>query len=261
MSSSVIQSVASVPVPAAVPVTTGAVTAAAPGFHGIARVELLLAAATADEADTEIGRVAAACGLGGLGRPRDGVTPSFGVPTDAAPAAVDLGGVLRHVAVLERRDGFARWWRGLAVVPDRHLLAAVPPGHAALVIRPASRPAVLLATSPPWPEDVLAGVARFARDAAPRRKADDGADAWSAPRSSAWMVGLTFPHGLPPAAFVEQLIAGAGVPVRRLMLPPDSRPASRCWAELDPTPCADVARALAALHRVHRVVGQSWVVL
>lgn len=261
MSSSVVQSVASVPVSAAVPVTTGAVTAAAPGSHGIARVELLVAAATADEADTEIDRVAAACGLGAVVHTRHGAPPSLGGAVNVVPAAVDLGGVLRHVAVLERRDRFTRAWRGLAVVPQGHLLAAVPARHAALVVRPASGPPVLLATAPPWPDEVLQVAARLARATASHPLAGGRADAWSAPAPSAWMVGLTFPHQLPPAAFIEQLLAGAGAPVRRLVLLPDARPASRCWAQLHPTPCADVARALAALHRVHRVVGQSWGVL
>jgi hypothetical protein len=246
MSSSVIDSVAA---------------AAVPPSSGIARIELLLASTTAAEADTELGRVAAACGLGAIGRPRDGATPWCGVPGDVTSAGVDLGGVLRHVAVIERRDGCARWWRGLAFVRHGHLLAAVPPPHAAIVIRPASGPAVLLAAPPPWPQDVLAALTRRAGAAALRSTAADRAGASSAPASSAWLVGLTFPHLLPPAAFVAQLLASAGVPVRRLVCPPDARPASRCWAELDPTPCADLTRALAALHRVHRVAGQSWAVL
>lgn len=244
MSSSVIESPASLQVHAAV-----------------ARVELLLAADTADEAVTEYGRVADACGLGAIGPPGDGAIVPSGVPADTAPSAADLGGLLRHVAVIEWRDGVARAWRDLAVVPHGHLLAGVKAGHAAVVIRPVSGPAVLLAASSPWPEEVLTLVTRLAGTAASPVTAAPGADPWPAPASPAWMVGLAFPHALPPAAFVGQLLAGAGVPVRRLVLPPDSRPASRCWAELHPAPRADVARALAALHRVHRVVGQSWLVL
>jgi hypothetical protein len=235
--------------------------AAVPPSSGIARVELLLASTTAAEADTELRRVAAACGLGAIGRPRDGATPWCGVPVDATSAGVDLGGVLRQVAVIERGDGCARSWRGLAFVRHGHLLAAVPPRHAAIVVRPVSGPAVLLAAPPPWPQDVLAELTRQAGAKALHSTAADGAGASSVPDSSAWLVALTFPHFLPPAAFVEQLLAGAGLPVRRLVCPPDATPASRCWAELDPTPCADVAHALAALHRVHRVVGQSWAVL
>lgn len=258
MSSSVLESAAPVPVRAAVPVTTGA---GAPVSGGIARVELLLAAATADEADTELGRVAAACGFGAVVGSRDGATPSFGVPAEAVPAAVDLGGVLRHVAVIERRDGVVRAWCGLAVVPHGHLLAAVPPGHVAIVMHPASGRAMLLAAPPPWPVAVLTTVARRARAAAATPTAAGGTDVRLAPASPAWVVGLTFPHLPPPAAFVEQLLAATGVSVRRLVWPPEASPASRCWAQLAPTPRADVARALAALHRVHRVAGQSWVVL
>lgn len=216
MSSSVIDS----------PVPRGTV----PSRSAIARVELLLAASAAGDADAE-------------------------------QAIADLGGALRHVAVIERRGGATGAWRGLAVIPHGHLLAGVPDRHAAAVIHPHSGPAVLLATPSRWPDEVLALMARLATVPASSPTAPAGADAWPAPPSSSWVVGLTFPHALPPAAFIEQLLAGAGLSVRRLALPPASRPACRCWADLHPAPSADVARALAALHRVHRVAGQSSVVI
>jgi hypothetical protein len=262
MSSSVFEPPASTQVAAALAAAPGTADADHPPasrFTGITRVEVLLTS-SADESDAGLDRLAAACGFGAVVRPGDHSSASCGVPADAAPAALDPGGRLRHVAVIERCGPVARVWRDLAVVPHGHLLAGVPDGHAAVVIRRGCGPAVLLATPSPWPEEVLTVVAQVAHSAASRPRAA-AACAWSAPAFCAWRIGLAFPHVLPPPAFVMQLLAGAGLPVRRLMWPPDSTPASRCWAELAPAPRADVARALGALHRVHRVVGQAWAVL
>jgi hypothetical protein len=263
MSSSVIDSPAVAPIPVraeGAPVTSGAGSAAAPPANGITRVELLLAAATEADADTVLRRVGAACAIGVPSRWSD---REFlrDVPADAAAAVSDFGGRLRRVAVIECRDGVGHAWRGVAVIPERHLFAGIPDGHPALVIHPTSGPAVLLAMPLPWPEDVLTLLTRVARAASSTAPAPSGTGRCPPPAPPAWVMALAFPHAVPPGPFVAQLLAAAGVPVRRLVLPPGMGPAGRCWAELHPAPRAAVARARAALHRVHRVVGQSWVVL
>lgn len=265
MSSSVIVPPASARVsapPAACSVPSRSTAAARPALAAVAGVEVLLAASTSVAADVELRQVAAACAFGAIDTPLEGAVPASVVPVDDVEAVSELGGRLRHVGTVGRADdGLARGWRGLAVVPHGHPLAGVPDGHAAVVIHRVPGPAVLLATTPPWPADVLALITGLTPARASHLDAPPRATPPRAPAHPAWVIRLAFPHALPPRRFVEQLMDAAGLPVGGVVMPPASRPAGRCWARLRPTASADVAGALDRLHRVHRVVGQSWLVL
>jgi hypothetical protein len=178
--------------------------------------------------------------------------------SEDADAAATLGARLRHVGTVERsRDG-VRAWRGLAAVPDGHLLARVPEGQWAAVVGLESGHAVLVAAPVATAADAAAIVAGVAGTPAARSRPDATVENRST-AGRTWLLRLGFAHAVPPVAFVETLLAGVGLGVRRGRLA--SSRDGVCCVEVSASGPAAIALAIAALHRVHRITGRAWIVL
>jgi hypothetical protein len=215
------------------------------------------------DADAHLRAVAAAAWTADPARPwcADAAAGIAVDPEDAAAAAV-LGARLRHVGIIERHDGGVRAWRGVAAVPAHHLLASVPDGHWAAVVGAGSPHAALVAVPVAAAAVAVGLIARVAGAWPARRGAAAEADTASAPAGGrSWLLRLRFGHAPPTPPFVEGLLVAAGLHVRQVSLAPASSRSAVGWAHVSASDPATVARAIAALHRVHRVAAHSWVVL
>jgi hypothetical protein len=196
--------------------------------------------------------------------------PAWSVDTTAATvaraedaaAAAAFGVRLCHVGTIEHCAAGLRAWRGIAALPARHLLAGVPAGHWAAVIGAGSGHQVLLAAPAATAADAVALVAGAIGPWPARPGAAANATAPSSTADScSWLMRLDFAHPVPAPEFVVTLLADAGLHARQVRTAPAPSPDTVCWADVSAPARASVAQAIAVLHRVHRVAGQSWVVL